>query len=82
MHTLAETFREACLKAAENFLDDSATVHEANFTQLLTRSQDIDRRNKPQNLGYNRDLSDLRDARSGIVRHNLDAGVQYMGTQY
>lgn len=76
----AETIREACLKAAEEFLDDASGVHAALFQQRLAASISMDRRNKPQKLGYNRDASDYPDiTRRDLHYQNLVTiyGVQY-----
>lgn len=59
----AETILESCLAVAEKILDDAATVHAGEFAQRLEVSKELDRRMKPQHLGYNRDLSDCRDRR-------------------
>lgn len=63
----AETVREACLMAAEQFLDDSSTVHAMKFQERLAASISLDRRNKPQKLGYNADYSD----RPALTRGDL-----------
>ena len=56
----AETIREAVLMAAENFLDDGSQVHQMKFTERLAASIGMDRRMKPQQLGYNGDNSDVK----------------------
>lgn len=53
-----ETIREACLMAAENFLDDGASIHQMKFKERLAASISMDRRNKPQKIGRNVDRSD------------------------
>jgi hypothetical protein len=57
----AETILESCLAIAEQRLDDAATTHSLKFKERLAASVNMDRRRKPQNLGYNRDLSDDMD---------------------
>lgn len=54
----AETLLEACLSVAEILLDDMSGVHAQEFEKLLEISKDLDRRNKPQTLGYCGDRSD------------------------
>ncbi len=54
----AETLLESCLAVAEQRLNDNLGIHEKKFQELLVASMRQDSRNKPQNLGYNRDLSD------------------------
>lgn len=74
----AETILESCLSIAEQRLDDGMTVHTQKFKERLMASISLDRRNKPQNLGYNRDLSD----RPGFNRrdmHYLDNPVRVYG---
>jgi hypothetical protein len=61
----AETYLEACLSVAEILLDDSSGVHAQQFAALLEISKDLDRRKKPQTLGYCGDRSDLYDRRWG-----------------
>jgi hypothetical protein len=60
-----ETILESCLAVAEQRLDDASTVHSAKFAERLLASINIDRKNKPQKLGYNRDNSDSRGFRRG-----------------
>lgn len=54
----AETILESCLAVAEQRLDDSAGVHTMKFRERLMASISLDRRSKPQKLGYNGDRSD------------------------
>lgn len=57
----AETIREACLMAAENFLDDQVDgPHSRKFAERLAASINADRRHQPRKLGYNGDRSDER----------------------
>jgi hypothetical protein len=56
----AETILESCLAVAEKLLDDNASVHAEEFQRRLAISQEMDRRSKPHNLGYNGDRSDMR----------------------
>ncbi len=57
----SETILESCLAIAEQRLDDMPGVHTGKFMERLAASVSLDRRMKPQHLGYNRDLSDVRD---------------------
>lgn len=76
----AETILESCLSIAEQRLDDAATVHTMKFKERLKASVGWDRKNKPQTLGPNRDLSDLRDR---FRRQRFfDRGITYQGVQY
>jgi len=59
----AETVLESCLAIAEQRVDDTPGVHTAKFAERLLASIGMDRKLKPQKLGYNRDNSDLRDRR-------------------
>lgn len=63
----AETILESCLAVAEVRLDDSSSVHAAKFAERLAASISMDRRNKPQSLGYNGDRSDRR----GLTRRDM-----------
>lgn len=56
----AETIQASCLAAAELKLDDATGVRHANFMDRLMTSIAIDRRLKPQLVGYNGDRSDNR----------------------
>ena len=56
----AETLLESCLSVAEKLLDDRMDVHEKEFMKRLEVSKDMDRRKKPQVLGYNADRSDYK----------------------
>lgn len=56
----AETLLESCLAVAEKIADDLGTVHAAEFDKRLIVSKEIDRRNKPQKLGYNGDKTGYR----------------------
>lgn len=62
----AETLLESCLALAEKILDNEATLHSMLFKEHLAMSQQMDRRNKPQHLGYNGDWSDQKDQRWGF----------------
>lgn len=55
----AETLRAAGCAAAELFRDNMRGPMWAYWEVRLAASIDVDRRHKPQLLGYNRDLSDL-----------------------
>ncbi len=80
----AETIREACLAAAETFMDDASTVHRMMFQERLAASVNSDRKTKPQTLGYNRDRSDLAAVNLGRDgTHWLGyGGITFNGTQY
>ncbi len=54
----SETILEAVLSAAEQFLDDQRGIHTLAFENRLAASIGMDRKNKPQKLGLNRDRSD------------------------
>lgn len=73
----AETILESCLAIAEQRLDDSSGVHSEKFRERLAASISLDRRSKPQNLGYNADRSDGYYARHD--RHYLGR-VTYNGS--
>jgi hypothetical protein len=60
-----ETILESCLAVAEQRLDDAMGVHTMKFKERLLASINMDRKSKPQTLGYNGDRSDLRDRRWG-----------------
>ena len=60
-----ETILESCLAIAEQRLDDAMGVHTLKFKERLIASINMDRKSKPQTLGYNGDRSDLRDRRWG-----------------
>lgn len=75
-----ETIIESCLEAAERKLDDAATVHAQKFQERLQASISLDRRSKPQALGYNHDRSDNRGWRrewNHYQDHITVKGVQY-----
>jgi hypothetical protein len=76
----AETLLESCLAIAEQRLDDASGVHTAKFMERLAASVSLDRRNKPQHLGYNGDRSDgrvpLERERYGL------ASISYKGVTY
>lgn len=57
----SETILESCLAIAEQRLDDTAAIHTMKFMERLAASVALDRRMKPQQLGYNGDRSDMRD---------------------
>lgn len=78
--THAETLLESCLAIAEERLDDTRTTHSGKFRERLAASVAMDRRSKPQNLGYNRDNSDGME----MQRRDwyLNRGVTVYGQQY
>lgn len=57
----SETIVESCLAIAEQRLDDTSGVHGAKFNERLSASIAMDRKSKPQRLGYNSDRSDRSD---------------------
>jgi hypothetical protein len=57
----SETFLESALAYMELFLDDRKGIHCLEFDKRLAASIDIDRRARPQRIGYNGDRSDDRD---------------------
>ncbi len=77
----SETILEGCLAIAEKRLDDEATVHAAEYERCLMASIGIDRRNKPQKLGYNRDRSDDWSAYPRPLHYAIPA-VTYNGTDF
>lgn len=56
----AETILESCLAIGEQRIDDAADVHTKKWQMRLAASISIDRRTKPQKIGYNGDNSDGR----------------------
>lgn len=76
----AETILESCLAIAEQRLDDSSTVHSAKFMERLTASVSVDRRLKPQLIGYNGDRSDGVKFR-GYNRYGART-ITYNGVEY
>lgn len=80
----AETVREACLMAAENFLDDAAQIHHQKFMERLAASVNMDRRLKAQLTGYNGDNSDrlhLGFNREGLHGYGY-GGIRVNNVQY
>lgn len=62
-----ETFLAACKAAAEVSRDNErAGVMKAEFMERLIASVHLDRRSRPQTLGYNGDASDLRWQERGM----------------
>lgn len=61
----AETITESCLAIAEERVDDDRSVHAAKFLERLAASVAMDRKNKPQRIGYNGDRSDRANGRFG-----------------
>jgi len=77
----AETLLASCQAVAELNLDDARGVRWQYFQERLAVSMDIDRRNKPQNLGYNGDRSDHKGR--ARRRHNPDGyTVTFNGVEY
>ncbi len=77
----AETYREACLAAAERFLDDSMSVHDALFKERLAASVSIDRRGQAQTFGPNLDRS-THGQYSRQQPHGWGNGVRINGVLY
>lgn len=78
----AETILEACLSVAEQRLDDAASIHSALFMERLAASISLDRRNKPNFLGYNRDRSDERHGVRRYRSHYNEFTVTYNGSDF
>lgn len=78
----AETVLESCLAIAEQRLDDAMMTHTAKFKERLLASINLDRRMKPQTLGYNRDNSDLLDRGVAGRSRFFGEGITVQGTQY
>lgn len=77
----AETLLESCLQVAEIIKDDITDgPHAREFARLLEVSKEIDRRKKPQGLGYNDDNSDRREW--GTRRHWQYPAMTYNGSSY
>lgn len=57
----SETVLESCLAVMEERIDDTKGVHALAYAKRLTASIDIDRRNRPQRIGYNDDRSDNQE---------------------
>lgn len=78
----AQTFLAACKAAAERDGDDIANGPQMQeFARLLEVSKNLDRRNKPQVLGYNADRSDGRDVEWNRRLTNTPS-VTYSGISY
>lgn len=77
----AETILEGCLALAEKRLDDAMSVHAMEYEKCLAASVSIDRRNKPQKLGYNGDRSDQRDYRASNF-HWWNQACTYNGQSF
>jgi hypothetical protein len=77
----AETVLESCLAIAEERFDDASGVHAQKFMERLVASISMDRKSKPQKLGYNGDRSDRHMGwhRDWLHWENL---VQVNGVQY
>lgn len=57
----SETFVESCLAYMELYLDDRKGIHNIEFDRRMAASIDIDRRSRPQRIGYNGDRSDDKE---------------------
>lgn len=76
----AETILESCLAIAEQRLDDILDgPHSRKFQERLQASIAMDRKNKPQRLGYNADRSDRRDVFQQGDQHGWGAAATYNG---
>lgn len=76
----AETILESCLAIAEERLDDQhGGVHGRKFRERLIASIGLDRRMKPQKLGYNGDRTEKRYRRE---RHGWIDAVTFGGVEY
>lgn len=78
----AETILESCLAAAEETIDDSPGTHAGAFMARLMASINFDRKNKPQNLGYNGDRSDARDWYPKENENYWNSTITVNGVQY
>lgn len=78
----AELYREAVLKAAEQYQDDAAGIHTQLFQERLAASIDFDRRQKAQTLGYNPDRSDMRERNGWRFTQHGWSTVKVGGVQY
>jgi hypothetical protein len=78
----SETLLESCLAKAEQRLDDAMGIHTALFKERLLASVQMDRRKKPQSLGYNGDRSDRKHRRWPHGDQHGESLVKYKGTQY
>lgn len=78
----AETILESCLAIAEQRLDDAIGVKTAKFMERLAASIALDRRVKPQHLGYNGDGSDVRDMRLRQRPEHWRNPITVNGVQY
>ncbi len=76
-----ETILESCLAIAEERLDDAMGTHHQKFMERMAASISWDRKNKPQNLGYNADHSDGRAVWRDQRRTGLN-GISYRGVTY
>ena len=79
--THSETLLESCLAIAEERLDDTRSTHASKYKERLAASISMDRRSKPQNLGYNGDRSDATDWRRRFGYY-WDRGITVYGVQY
>lgn len=77
----AETLKASCLAAAEIYLDNEVGPMSANWMSRLAASISLDRRSKPQKIGYNADRSDRLGAYWRGGRHWYN-GVTYNGIPY
>jgi len=79
----ASTFRAACLKVAENFLDDTRRgdgPHSIEFKQRISASIGMDRKKKPQSGGLNTDSSDALHM-NRWAWHAYGPAATYMGQE-
>lgn len=82
--THTETILESCMAVFEERQDDMVPgtgPHGVAFRQRLAASVSMDRRNKPQKLGPNRDRSDLPDWQRGDT-HFWQGAATYNGTTF
>lgn len=76
----SELFKESCLAAAEQLLDDMPGVHTQRFNVRLMASISMDQKNKAISLGYNADRSDGWDWRDYRWNHGLSP-ITFNGVQ-
>lgn len=77
----AETLKASCLAAAELYQDDSQGPQWSRFQERMAASMAMDRRLKPQLVGYNGDRSDWVGNQERPNQHGY-APVTVNGVQY
>lgn len=77
----AETVLESCLAIAEQRVDDASTVHTMKFKERLAASISLDRRSKPQVIGYNADRSDGKHWPTRRAAHGWPTVITFDGVE-